>query len=367
MNMKKRAVGWSAAFVGLAGLTMTVARKYGRFDPEANLSGKVVLITGGSRGLGFAIARELAAKGARLVLTSRHLDELERAKARLVAAGNIAPENIFVHAADVSVAAEIRSLVAAATTYFGQIDVVVNNAGVILVGPVESQALANYQQAMNINFSGALHTTLAVLPQMLARGDGAIVNIGSIGGKVAFPHLLPYVASKFAMTGWSQGLRAELARKGIRVTTVSPGIMRTGSHIQARFSGNARDEYRWFASAASFPGIATDAANAARKVVKAMAKGTPEISIGLQAMAAAHLSNLAPDLTAKVLSFANGFLPGSPDAGDPRFWREDRSVAGEAYRGSLPQIVERLGNKPIKQYNQQALPLQENQRTVSSV
>jgi short-subunit dehydrogenase len=79
---------------------------------------------------------------------------------------------------------------------------------------------------------------------MLARRDGSIVNIASIGGKVAFPHLLPYVASKFAMTGWSQGLRAELAEKGIRVTTVAPGIMRTGSHIQARYTGNGK----WLAS-----------------------------------------------------------------------------------------------------------------------
>jgi short-subunit dehydrogenase len=364
MNMNKRSVGWSGALVGLAGLTMVVARRYRRFDAPS-LRGKVALITGSSRGLGLAIALELASKGARLVLTSRHLDELERAKARLLATGKITPENVFVLSADVSVVSDIRRLVAAATAHFGQIDVVVNNAGIILVGPVESQTLANYQQAMDTNFSGALHTTLAVLPQMLARGDGAIVNIASIGGKVAFPHLLPYVASKFAMTGWSQGLRAELAGKGIRVTTVSPGIMRTGSHIQARFSGNARAEYRWFASAASLPGTASDAATAARKIVKAMAKGTAEISIGLQAMVAARFSNLAPELTARMLSVANGFLPCSPDRADPQFWGEDRSVAGKAYRGSLPKIVERLGNEPIKQYNEQ--PLQETQATASSV
>jgi hypothetical protein len=162
------------------------------------------------------------------------------------------------------------------------------------------------------------------------------------------------------MTGWSQGLRAELAGKGIRVTTVSPGIMRTGSHIQARFSGNAPAEYRWFASAASLPGTASDAAKAARKIVKAMDRGTAEISIGLQAMVAAHFSNLAPELTARMLSIANGFLPCSPDAANPQFWGEDRSVGGKAYRGSLPPIVERFGNKPIRQYNEQPLSLQEN-------
>lgn len=361
MNMDKRSLGLSAALIGLAGATLAVVRRNRKPDTGKNLTGKVALITGGSRGLGFAIARELARKGSRLVLTSRHLDELERAKARLVAAGDITEENVFIQASDVSVVSEIRSLIAAATTYFGQIDIVVNNAGIILVGPLESQTLASYRQAMDVNFFGALHTTLAVLPQMLARGEGAIVNIASIGGKVAFPHLLPYVASKFAMTGWSQGLRAELAGKGIRVTTVSPGIMRTGSHIQARFSGKAQSEYRWFAAAASLPGTSVNAASAARKVVHAMEKGTAEISIGLQAIAAARLSNLAPELTAGTLSFANRFLPDSPSTGDPQFWAEDRSIAGKAYRGSLPKIVERLGNKPIEQYNEHPISPAPNQ------
>jgi short-subunit dehydrogenase len=361
MNMDKRSLGWSAALLGLAGAAFAIARQNHKLDRGTNLTGKVTLITGGSRGLGFAIARELARKGSRLVLTSRHLDELKHAKARLVASGNISEENVFIQASDVSVVSEIRDLITAATAYFGQIDIVVNNAGIILVGPLESQTLASFQQAMDTNFFGALHTTLAVLPQMLARGQGAIVNIASIGGKVAFPHLLPYVASKFAMTGWSQGLRAELSGKGIRVTTVSPGIMRTGSHIQARFSGKAQAEYRWFAAAASLPGTSVNAASAARKVVNAMEKGTAEISIGLQAIAAARLANLAPELTAGMLSFANRFLPDSPSNGEPQFWAEDSSVAGKAYRGSLPKFVERLGNKPIEQYNEQPISPESNQ------
>ena len=170
-----------------------------------------------------------------------------------------------MQACDVSAQSQVRDFVTAATAHYGRIDVVVNNAGIILVGPLESQTLDSFQEAMNINFFGALHTTLAVLPQMLARGEGAIVNIASIGGKVAFPHLLPYVASKFALTGWSQGLRAELAAKHIRVTTVAPGIMRTGSHIQARFTGQAEKEYRWFAAAASFPGTAASAPSPPKK------------------------------------------------------------------------------------------------------
>lgn len=303
MNMDRRSLGLSAAFVGLSALASTIARKQRESGAVRELRGKVVLITGGSRGLGFAIAQEVASLGARLALTARDADELERAKARLVSIGVAAPQDVMVQAADASVPGEIQDLVAAATAYFGHIDVVVNNAGIILVGPVESQTVDSFHMAMNINFFGALHTTLAVLPQMLARGEGAIVNIASIGGKVAFPHLLPYVASKFALAGWSQGLRAELVGKGIQVVTVTPGI-------QAGFTGNAEEESRWFDGAASFPGTATNATIAARKILAALTRGSAEVSIGLQAIIAARFSNIAPVLTARLLSLANGFLPG---------------------------------------------------------
>src|SRR3984885_9725567 len=253
MKIDRRPAGWSAALLGVAGLAYAIMHKQRVSKARQELKGKVVLVTGGSRGLGFAIARELALSGARLALTARAAAELDRAKARLEASGCAAPADVWIYPSDVSVHTQVRDLVTAATGHYGRIDVVVNNAGIILVGPLESQTLESFHQAMNINFFGALHTTLAVLPQMLARGDGAIVNIASIGGKVAFPHLLPYVASKFALVGWSQGLRAEMHGKGIDVITVTPGIMRTGSHIQARFTGNTKREYSWFAGAASFP------------------------------------------------------------------------------------------------------------------
>jgi NAD(P)-dependent dehydrogenase (short-subunit alcohol dehydrogenase family) len=357
MNMDRRSVSWSTLLAGAAGVAFAIARQKKNASAVRELRGKVVLITGGSRGLGFAIAEELAPLGARLVLTSRHGEELERAKTRLLASGCAAAEDVLVQVSDVSVPEEIQEVVNAATAHFGRIDVIINNAGIILVGPVESQPLASFQEAMNINFYGALHTTLAVLPQMLERGDGAIVNIASIGGKVAFPHLLPYVASKFAMTGWSQGLRAELAGKGIRVTTVSPGVMRTGSHIQARYTGNAEEEYRWFGSAASLPVTATSASLAARKVVKALALGTAEISIGLQAIAAARASNLAPEFTAKMLSVANGLLPNPGGM--------NHSVLGKALRGSLPDVIERAGTEAIERYNQeetQEMPVEHEPR-----
>jgi short-subunit dehydrogenase len=360
MNIDRRSLGLPTVLLGLAALAFSIVRRRRESEAVRNLRGKVVLITGGSRGLGFAIAREAASIGARLVLTARDAEELSRAKARLVSIGVATPQDVMVQAADASVPGDIQDLIAAAMAYFGRIDVVVNNAGIIMVGPVESQTLDSFRMAMNINFFGSLHTTLAVLPQMLARGEGSIVNIASIGGKVAFPHLLPYVASKFALVGWSQGLRAELVRKGIQVVTVTPGIMCTGSHIQARFTGNADQEYRWFAGAASFPGTATNATKAARKVLIALAKGKAEISIGLQAIVAARLANISTELTARFLSLADLFLPGDPvavglgDVPDARgFFDADHSVGGVAFRGGLNPVLERFGGMAIKQYNQE--------------
>lgn len=353
MKIDRSLRGWSAALLGVAGLSYAIVREQRVSKALRELKGKVVLVTGGSRGLGYAVARELALSGARLALASRHADELERAKARLLTSGCAAPADVWVYPCDVSLEPTVREMVAAAAAHFGRIDVLVNDAGVIMVGPLESQTLDSFHQAMNVNFFGALHATMAVLPQMLQRGEGAIVNISSIGGKVAFPHLLPYVASKFAITGWSQGLRAELAGKGIRVTTVCPGIMRTGSHIQARFTGDQEQEYRWFAAAASLPGTATSATRAARKIVRALAAGSAEISIGLQAIVAARLSNVAPELTASLLSLANASLPSPPNEGDPDFWQADQSTSGKAFRGSLPSVVEQFGSRLVERYNQE--------------
>ena len=354
MRIDRRSTPWCVALAGVGALGLAVVRQQREREARRQMKGKVVLITGGSRGLGLAIALQFASLGARLALTARDEPELQRAKAQLLQSRGMTAENVFLHPADVSVPEDVKGMVAAVTAHFGQIDMLVNDAGIIMVGPLESQTLGSFEQAMATNFYGPLYTTLAVLPQMMARGHGAIVNIASIGGKVAFPHLLPYVASKFALTGWSQGLRAELAAKGIQVTTVCPGIMRTGSHIQARFTGNTQEEYRWFASATSFPGTAVNATTAASKIVKAAMLGSAEVSIGLQAIAAARLANLAPEVTARLLSLANGFLPAAPAPASlsPEFWAPDRSVPGKDHRGSLLKILERTGTAAIDRYNQ---------------
>ena len=221
----------------------------------------------------------------------------------------IQPDRILVVPADLTRPEEVESLVRRATEHFGRIDILVNNAGVITVGPIESQTIDNFRHVMDTNFFSGVHCSMTVLPQMLGRGDGTIVNISSVGGKVAVPHLLPYTASKFAVTGFSQGLHAELRARGIHVLTVCPGLMRTGSHLNAQFSGDAPREYRWFSLLANIPGVSASAQDAARKIVNAVVSRSTEISITPHALVASRASQVLPDLTAYLLSATNRLLP----------------------------------------------------------
>jgi short-subunit dehydrogenase len=169
--------------------------------------------------------------------------------------------------------------------------------------------MEDFEEAMDIHFWAPLYATLAVLPEMKRRGWGRIVNISSIAGKVAIPHLVPYSASKFALAGLSDGLRAELAQDGILVTTVCPGLMRTGSPRNAWFKGNHEAEYAWFVVGDSLPGLSVNAERAARKVVEACRRGSAELVIGTQAKLAALTRALSPGLLEGVLAYMNRLLP----------------------------------------------------------
>lgn len=200
-----------------------------------SFDGRVVVITGGSRGLGLLVARLLASEGARLALIARDPAELQRASIDLEERGSV-PLTI---PCDVGDRAQAEGAIQQVVQHFGRIDVIVNDAGTIEVGPVEHMMVADFESAMRVHFWGPLYLTLAALPHLRQTTDrsGRVVNISSIGGRIAVPHLLPYCASKFALTGLSDGLRAELSKDGIRVTTVLPGLMRTGSPYNAWFKG----------------------------------------------------------------------------------------------------------------------------------
>lgn len=274
---------------------------------EEDLSGQVALITGGSRGLGLAIAHELAGEGCRLAICARDVDELKRSASELERAG---AEAIAI-TCDVANEQDVRTMVDQVMARYGRIDLLVTNAGVIEVGQFARQDVADFRQAMDVMFWGTLHPILAVLPGMRARKQGRIATITSIGGKISVPHLLPYSAAKFAAIGLSEGLSAELADDGITVTTIVPGLMRTGSHLHAQFKGDEarqRDEYEWFAIGATNPFVPR-ADRAARIIVRAVKRGETERTFSLPFDFVSRVHGVAPATTIRLMRLMDALLP----------------------------------------------------------
>lgn len=284
------------------------AREFIRRRAETSLEGKVVVITGGSRGLGLSLARAFAAEGSRLVLCARDEAELDRAREDIESRGSPA----FTVRCDVTNRGDVKHLIDAAIEHYGRIDVLVNNAGVIQVGPVENMTLQDFEQAMNVMFWGVVYPTLAVLPHLKERRSGRIVNITSIGGKVSVPHLLPYNCAKFAAVGFSEGLRAELMGHGIRVVTIAPGLMRTGSYLNALFKGDQERESAWFGLSASMPLITMSGKHAARQIVAATKRGQAEKILTAPASALARFHGLFPGATTGILGLVNRMILPAP-------------------------------------------------------
>jgi NAD(P)-dependent dehydrogenase (short-subunit alcohol dehydrogenase family) len=279
-------------------------------NARADLAGQVVLITGGSRGLGLAMTREFAAEGCRIVVCARDETGLSAVRQDPDLAGKVS-----TFQCDVSQQSQVEDMVRDTLARFGRIDILVNNAGEIQAGPVQSMTLADFESAMNVMFWGVVYTTLAVLPHMLERKDGRIVNITSIGGKVAVPHLLPYTCAKFAAVAFSEGLRAELKGDGVKVTTIAPGLMRTGSFRQAWFKGDAEREAVWFSLGATLPGPSMSASRAARQIVAATKRGNAEKILSIPAKMLALSHGLFPGATADLLGQINRWmLPKGRDA-----------------------------------------------------
>ncbi len=306
MNRHK---GVLALVAGLAGLALL--RSEARRRRAFMFRGRVVVITGGSRGLGLALARQFATEGATLVLVARDADELERAREAL----REYEVEVMTLVCDVTRRAEVERMVARVQERFGNIDVLVNNAGIIQVGPMEMMTLADYEEAMQVHYWAPLYTSLAVLPQMRRRRVGRIVNISSIGGKVSVPHLLPYSASKFALVGLSEGMRSELVRDNIHVTTVCPGLIRSGSHVNAHFKGQNQAEYAWFTLSNASPVTSIDVQTAAKQIVNACRYGDAELVISLPAQILNLFHSNFPSMTADILGIANRLLPATGGIG----------------------------------------------------
>jgi len=309
------------------------------------IRGRVAIITGGSRGLGLVLARELGRRGARVVLCARDEQALERARASLAA------EGIDATALPVDVTDEegMAGLVADVEENIGPVELLVNNAGIVQVGPAETMDLDDYHRAMDTMFFGALHAAEAVLPRMRERGRGTIVNITSIGASVGVPHLAPYGAAKFALKGWSEALGAEAARHGIQVVTVVPGLMRTGSFGHALVKGKRYAEASLFAVLSSLPLVSLSAERAARRIIRAIENGERFVVIGLPAKVLRLAHGIFPGVTVRTLGLVNRLLPRADRPGrDVRL-----PLPGELFRrGFARSILTALGDRAAKKYNE---------------
>jgi NAD(P)-dependent dehydrogenase (short-subunit alcohol dehydrogenase family) len=311
-----------------------------------DLHDKVVLITGGSRGLGFQLAREFGSQGAIVAICARDPVELERAAMDLNGRG--VRTHPFV--CDVSNRDQVESMIEDVARTLGPVHVLVNNAGIIVVGPVSEMTVEDFERAMDVIFWGTLYPTLAILPSMRERGQGSIVNVTSIGGKVSVPHLLPYSCAKFAVVALSEGLRAELAPAGIRVTTIVPGLMRTGSHLKAEFKGKHIPEYAWFSAGAATPLVSIGAERAARSIVRATVRGDSEKILSVPADVLARAHNLFPGLTNSVLSLVNRLLP-SGNRGVANHIRTGAQIQTE-WSSPLWEFLTRPGREAAESLNQ---------------
>ncbi|MEU8595960.1 SDR family NAD(P)-dependent oxidoreductase [Streptomyces globisporus] len=309
--------------------------------------GPGALVTGGSRGLGLFMARQLAERGCIVTIAARDAGELERAATQL-REGTGATVRTAV--CDVRDRAAVRDLVREVHQRDG-LDLVIANAGVIQVAPVEAVGAAEFGDAMDTMFYGALHTSLEALPY-LKETRGRLGLIGSVGGLLGVPHLLPYSCAKAAVGALAEGLHAEAAASGVSVTAVHPGLMRTGSHRQAEFGGDTTAEFGWFSTAAGTPLLSMDAERAARRIVDAVIQRRARLVLTAPAKAAQLAHGVAPGLTTRLSGVAARLLPSASDPGTLRQGAE----AGEP-RNPIAKLVRAWGSarndRAVRRANQQ--------------
>jgi NAD(P)-dependent dehydrogenase (short-subunit alcohol dehydrogenase family) len=329
-----------AAAVVLGGAA--ALRLVSRFVFKRRLAGTTVFITGGSRGLGLAIALECAKRGANVAICGRDPQRFTGAAEKLRNIGC----NPLIISCDVRNRDEVNAAIGQTVQRFGRIDILFNNAGTIAVGPLDAMTRQDFEESIDTHFWAMYNTVEAVRPVMERQGGGRIVNITSIGGKVSVPHLLPYSVGKFAAVGYSEGLRAALRPRNITVTTVCPGLMRTGSPRNAWFKAQHEKEYTWFALSDALPGFSIAASSAARAIVDASIRGDSEIVLSLPAQLITAVHGVFPGFTSNLMQIGSRLLP---DTGGLETGRR-RGRESETRMTQSPLTA--LSRKAERDYNQ---------------
>jgi NAD(P)-dependent dehydrogenase (short-subunit alcohol dehydrogenase family) len=275
------------------------------FRRSYDLRRKTVFVSNASRGLGLVLAREFAARGSRVAISAGNGEALERAAADISRNG----QDVLPLETGITVRQDAETAIDQIRRRFGPVEVLVNNPGAICVGPLEVMTIDDFRASLDTHFWGPYFTTMAVLPDMKKAKQGRILNISSIGGKISVPHLLPYCVGKFALTGFSEGLRSALLKDQIYVTTVCPGLLGSGGARNANFKGNNQAEYAWFGISDAVPGLSMNSERAAHRIVNACVRGEAEIVLSLPAMAATRFEAIFPGISADLLGIVNQLLP----------------------------------------------------------
>ena len=258
-----------------------------------SFANKVVWITGASSGIGEALAQALAKQGAKLVLSARRIDELQRVKSTL----NISEENVLIIRLDLANTSTIDELTQRVISKFGRIDVLINNGGVSQRSLTKDTAIEIDRKIMEVNFFGTVALTKSVLPYLLKQKSGNIIVISSVAGKFGFYFRSAYSASKHALQGFFESLRMEIYNDNVKVLIVCPGKIHTNISVNA-LTGNGAKHNKMDESTAE----GTSAEECAKQILQAIIKNKEEIYIGgSKERQALWMKRIFPKLFSKII------------------------------------------------------------------
>lgn len=235
---------------------------------------QVVWITGGSSGIGEALALQFAAQGARMVLSARRSDELNRVRKSCISAG-LDPDQVITLPLDVTDFDAMPGALRRVIQTFGRVDMLINNAGISQRSLCVDTDMSVYRRLFDVDVLGQIALTKTVLPVMLEQGSGHIAVTSSVAGKVGVPYRTGYCAAKHAVMGFYDALRAETDRHGIRVTTITPGYIKTSISANALKGDGSK-----FGETDQDVAGGMDATRCAEVILEGFRKGVPEIAVG---------------------------------------------------------------------------------------